>query len=173
MFNRDFGLINRLFGLDVNWLGEPWTARVAVLLVQLWMGYPYMFLVATGALQAVPDEVKEAARVDGAGRFTILRKVTLPLVLVALFPLLIASFAFNFNNFNAIYLTTGGGPFPPDSPMAGATDLLITYTYRLAFGGQGAQYGLAAAISLFIFVIVAVISLVSFRRARAMEEVNN
>ncbi|MFJ2740625.1 ABC transporter permease subunit [Streptomyces sp. NPDC087440] len=173
MFNKDFGLINRLFGLDVNWLGEAWTARLAVLLVQLWMGYPYMFLVATGALQAVPDEVKEAARVDGAGRWTILRKVTLPLVLVALFPLLIASFAFNFNNFNAIYLTTAGGPFPPDSPMAGATDLLITYTYRLAFGGQGAQYGLAAAISLFIFVIVAVISLVSFRRARALEEVTH
>jgi arabinogalactan oligomer/maltooligosaccharide transport system permease protein len=97
--------------------------------------------------------------------------VTLPLLLIALAPLLIASFAFNFNNFNAIYLTTEGGPFPADNPAIGATDLLITYSYRLAFGGAGAQYGFAAAISVFIFLIVATISAVSFRRTRAQEEV--
>jgi arabinogalactan oligomer/maltooligosaccharide transport system permease protein len=113
----------------------------------------------------------EASSIDGASPWESLRRVTLPLLLVALTPLLISSFAFNFNNFNAIYLTTEGAPFPVDNPANGATDLLITYTYRLAFGASGAQYGFAAAVSLFIFVIVAVISAVSFRRTRAQEEV--
>jgi len=171
MFNTDFGLINNLFGLDVDWFGGAASARTAVILVQLWLGYPYMFLVATGALQAIPPELSEASRIDGASPWQSLKRVTLPLLLVALTPLLISSFAFNFNNFNAIYLTTEGAPFPADNPANGATDLLITYTYRLAFGGAGAHYGFAAAVSIFIFVIVAVISTVSFRRTRRQEEV--
>jgi arabinogalactan oligomer/maltooligosaccharide transport system permease protein len=171
MFNADFGLINRVFDLDVDWLGGTWTARFVVILVQLWLGYPYMFLVATGALQAIPREVGEAAAVDGASPWQQFRQVTLPLLLVALSPLLISSFAYNFNNFNAIYLTTEGGPFPADNPNVGATDLLITYTYRLVFGGQGAQYGFAAAVSIYIFLIVATISTVAFRRTRKQEEV--
>ncbi|MFI0792746.1 ABC transporter permease subunit [Micromonospora rubida] len=171
MFNTDFGLINNLFGLGVDWFGQEWSARIAVILVQLWLGYPYMFLVATGALQAIPKELTEASSVDGASPWQSFRAVTLPLLLVALSPLLISSFAYNFNNFNAIYLTTEGGPFPADNPTAGATDLLITYTYRLAFGAQGAQFGLAAAVSIFIFTIVAVVSAVSFRRTRKQEEV--
>jgi arabinogalactan oligomer / maltooligosaccharide transport system permease protein len=172
MFNTDFGLINRLFNSEVNWFGKPLTAMLAVLLVQLWMGYPYMFLVCTGALQSIPGDLKEAASVDGAKPVYAFRTIIFPLLLVALAPLMIASFAFNFNNFNAIYMVSEGGPFPPDNPQIGATDLLITYTYRLAFGGQGAQYGFAAAVSVFIFLIVAVISIVGFRRTRALEEVN-
>jgi len=172
MFNTDFGLINRMFNSEVNWFGKPLTAMLAVLLVQLWMGYPYMFLVCTGALQAIPGDLKEAASVDGAKPVYAFRTIIFPLLLVALAPLMIASFAFNFNNFNAIYMVSEGGPFPPDNPQIGATDILITYTYRLAFGGQGAQYGFAAAVSVFIFLIVAVISIVGFRRTRALEEVN-
>jgi arabinogalactan oligomer/maltooligosaccharide transport system permease protein len=172
MFNTDFGLINRLFGTEINWFGKPVTAMIAVLLVQLWMGYPYMFLVCTGALQSIPGDLKEAASVDGAKPVYAFRTIIFPLLLVALAPLMIASFAFNFNNFNAIYMVSEGGPFPPDNPQIGATDLLITYTYRLAFGAQGAQYGFAAAVSVFIFLIVAVISIVGFRRTRALEEVN-
>jgi arabinogalactan oligomer/maltooligosaccharide transport system permease protein len=172
MFNTDFGLINRMFGTEINWFGKPVTAMIAVLLVQLWMGYPYMFLVATGALQSIPGDLKEAASVDGAKPVYAFRTIIFPLLLVALAPLMIASFAFNFNNFNAIYMVSEGGPFPPDNPQIGATDLLITYTYRLAFGAQGAQYGFAAAVSVFIFLIVAVFSIVGFRRTRALEEVN-
>jgi len=172
MFNTDFGLVNRLFGLHVNWFGTPISAMIAVLLVQLWMGYPYMFLVCTGALQSIPSDLKEAAAVDGARPFHAFRTVVFPLLLVALAPLLIASFAFNFNNFGAIYFVSEGGPFPADNPQAGATDLLITYTYRIAFGAQGAQYGLAAAISIFIFLIVALVSLVGFRRTHVLEEIN-
>nr|WP_026124270.1 ABC transporter permease subunit [Nocardiopsis baichengensis] len=172
MFNADFGLINRMLGLDVDWLGGTGTARAAALTINIWLGFPYMFLIATGALQAIPRELVQAARIDGAGAWQAFRNVTLPLLMVAMAPVLIATFAFNFNNFNAIWLTTEGGPFPADSPMAGATDLLITYTYRLAFGGQSAQYGYAAAISVFIFLIVTLISYVSLRRSAALEEVN-
>ncbi|GAB2925934.1 ABC transporter permease subunit [Micromonospora polyrhachis] len=171
MFNTDFGLINNLFGLDVDWFGQEWSARLAVIGVQLWLGYPYMFLVATGALQAIPAELTEASSIDGASPWQSFRRVTLPLLLVALSPLLISSFAYNFNNFNAIHLTSEGGPFPADNSSVGATDLLITYTYRLAFGAAGAQYGFAAAVSVFIFALVAIISAVSFRRTRQQEEV--
>ncbi len=172
MFNSDFGLINKLFGLDVDWFGNPWASRAAVLIVQLWMGYPYMFLVCTGALQAIPSDLTEAAGVDGAKPFHAFRTITFPLLLVAVAPLLIATFAFNFNNFTAIYLVSGGGPFPADNPTVGATDILISYTYRLAFGGQGAQYGLSSAISILIFVIVAAVSFIGFKRSKALEEIN-
>jgi len=172
MFNTDFGLINKLLGTDINWFGTTPSAMFAVLLVQLWLGYNYMFLVITGALQSIPSDLVEAAGVDGAKPFYAFRTITFPLLLVALAPLLITSFAFNFNNFAAIYLTSEGGPFPPDNPSAGGTDILITYTYRLAFGGAGADYGFAAAISVFIFLIVATLSIVGFRRTQALEEIN-
>lgn len=171
MFNTDFGLINRMFGLDVDWLGAPLTARLSVLLVQLWLGFPYMFLIATGALQTIPPEYLEAAQVDGATAWQRFGKVTLPLLMLALAPLLVSSFAFNFNNFNGIFLVTAGGPFPADNPTVGATDLLITYTFRLAFGQQGAQYGLASAMSIYVYLIVAVLSIIGFRRTRAFQEV--
>ncbi|MEV4469601.1 ABC transporter permease subunit [Nonomuraea sp. NPDC049504] len=171
MFNRDFGLINQLLGAEIDWLGQTGTARLGVVLVNLWLGFPYMFLVTTGALQAIPRELTEAAAIDGATPWKAFRRVTLPLLLVALTPLLISSFAFNFNNFNVIALTTDGGPFPAENPQVGGTDLLITYTFRLAFGPSGAQFGFAAAISVFIFAIVAVISAVAFRRTRKQEEV--
>lgn len=172
MFNTDFGLINRMLGIQFNWFGNTATSMGAILLVQLWLGYNYMFLVITGALQSIPADLTEAAGVDGAKPFYAFRTITFPLLLVALAPLLIASFAFNFNNFAGIYLVSEGGPFSPDNPAAGGTDILITYTYRLAFGGSGAQYGFAAAISVFIFLIVATFSIVSFRRTRALEEIN-
>lgn len=172
MFNTDFGLINRVLGLDVNWLGNAWTARGSILLVNTWLGFPYMFLVATGALQSIPRELEQAARIDGAGAWQAFRHVTLPLLMIAMTPILVSTFAFNFNNFNAIWLTTAGGPFSPDNPLAGATDLLITYTFRLAFGGQGAQYGFASAVSVLIFLIVALLSLISLRQSRSLEEVN-
>ena len=114
MFNTDYGLINKLFGLHVDWFGNPWAARAAVLIVQLWMGYPYMFLVCTGALQSLPEELDEAARVDGASPWRVFRSIKLPLLLVSVAPLLIASFAFHFNNFNVIYMLTRGWPRFPD-----------------------------------------------------------
>ena len=98
--------------------------------------------------------------------------MTLPLLLVATSPLLIASFAFNFNNFNNIYLLTGGGPATNDQPIAGATDILISYTYKLAFAaGKGNDYALASSIAIVIFFIVATVSGLSFWRTKALEGV--
>ncbi len=171
-YNRDFGLINETLGLDLNWFGNAWLARAAVILTNVWMGFPYMFVVCTGALQSIPAELREAATMDGASALTAFRRVVLPLLLVAVAPLLVASFAFNFNNFNAIQLLTEGGPFRPDNPQAGGTDILISYTFRLAFGGSGAQFGFAAAISVLLFVITAVIAASQFRATRVLEDVN-
>ena len=171
-FNRDFGLINGTLGLDINWFGDPTLAKVAVLLTNLWMGFPYMFLVCTGALQSIPSDLKEAASLDGASGFAGFRQVTFPMLLVAVAPLLVSSFAFNFNNYNAIYLLTEGGPFTPDNPTAGGTDILISYTIRLAFGAGGAQIGFASAVSVLLFVITGVIAAVQFRATRALEEVS-
>ena len=172
MFNTDFGLINTLTGQSINWFGGVWTARFAILLVQFWLGYPYMFLVSLGALQSIPKDMTEAAAVDGARPFQAFRAVVFPLLLIAVAPLLISSFAYNFNNFNVIQFTTAGAPFPPDNPKAGGTDLLVSYVYRLAFAEGGAQYGFAAAVSVLIFLIVATVSLIGFRRTAALEEIN-
>jgi arabinogalactan oligomer/maltooligosaccharide transport system permease protein len=171
-YNRDFGLVNDLTGLDVNWFGGVTTAKIAVLITNLWMGFPYMFLVATGALQAIPEDLTEAARIDGAGGFAGFRRITFPLILVTVAPLLVATFAFNFNNFGAIFLLTGGGPFSPDNPTAGGTDILISYTYRLAFGAGGVQIGFAAAVSVVLFVVTGVIAALQFRATRSLEDVN-
>jgi arabinogalactan oligomer/maltooligosaccharide transport system permease protein len=123
-----------------------------------------------GALQSIPGELYEAARVDGGGAWQVFRKVTLPLLLVAVAPLMIASFAFNFNNFNNIYLLTQGGPAMNDSSVAGSTDILISYTYKLAIAtGKGQDFGLASAVTIVIFLIVATISAVSFSRTKALE----
>ncbi|MDN5768329.1 MAG: ABC transporter permease subunit [Humibacillus sp.] len=172
MFNQDYGLINSLTHLDVDWLGNAWAAKAAILITNLWLGFPYMFLITTGALQSIPSDVREAAKIDGAGPARTLRSIIMPLLLVAVGPLLIASFAFNFNNFSLIYLLTGGGPFDSSNTSIGNTDLLITYAFRLAFSGTSPNYGLAAAVSILIFFIVAIMSYAGFRRTAALEEVN-
>jgi ABC-type sugar transport system permease subunit len=126
--------------------------------------------VCTGALQSIPTDLNEAAFVDGATGVTAFRRITFPLLMTAVAPLLIASFAFNFNNFNIIYLLTEGKP-PISGSDAGRTDILISYTYKLAFaGGRGADYGFASAVSLIIFILVAAISAFSFRYTKTFEE---
>jgi arabinogalactan oligomer/maltooligosaccharide transport system permease protein len=150
MFNTEFGAINTLLGTDIAWFSDPNFARVAVILVNLWLGFPYFYLISSGSL--------------------IFRKITLPLLLQILSPLLIASFAFNFNNFNLIFLLTGGGPRNElDGEIAGATDILISYTYKIAFGSGTQDLGLASAISLIIFILVASISLYSLRKSKVLE----
>ena len=170
MFNTEFGAINTLLGTDIAWFSDPNFARVAVILVNLWLGFPYFYLISSGSLQAIPSELMEAAAIDGANPRQIFRKITLPLLLQILSPLLIASFAFNFNNFNLIFLLTGGGPRNElDGEIAGATDILISYTYKIAFGSGTQDLGLASAISLIIFILVASISLYSLRKSKVLE----
>jgi len=174
MFNAEFGVINDLFffGAEINWLGDPWLARLAVLWVNLWLSYPYWFLVCTGALQALPADTLEAASLDGAGRFRQFRSIILPLLLVSTAPLLISSFAFSFNNFTIIYMFNNGGPAIPGAPYAlGSTDILISAIYDIAgISGGAADYGLASALSIIIFIIVGAISALAFRQTRKLEE---
>ncbi len=179
-FNVSFGIINKIF-LErwlhlppIDWFGNAFWAKVALLLVNTWLGFPYMMVISLGALQSIPSELYEAASIDGASRWHAFWKITFPLLMIPLAPLLVASFAYNFNNFNVIYLLTGGGPPIPNSiTPAGQTDILLSYTYNLAFGGvSGRNYGLAAAISILIFVIIATISAVNFKLSGSFEEVN-
>ncbi|WP_313812108.1 ABC transporter permease subunit [Glutamicibacter sp.] len=175
MLNRDFGFINQVLlgGAQIPWLTDPWLAKFSVLWVNLWLGFPYMFLVCTGALQAIPDELAEAAKIDGAKPFQIFRLIKLPLLLVSVTPLLISSFAFNFNNFNVIYMLTEGGPRLEDAGLnVGATDILISMVYKVAFIGSQRDYGLASAFSIIIFVLVALIAVISFKQTKALEELN-
>jgi arabinogalactan oligomer/maltooligosaccharide transport system permease protein len=172
LLNDQFGVVNRVFHLSVPWLFNDNWARLSCILVSTWLTVPYFFVVSMGALQSIPEELTEAARVDGGGPWQIFRRVTLPLLLVATGPLLIASFAFNFNNFNNIYLLTTGGPFSGNSSIAGATDILISYTYKLAIAtGKGNDYGLASAVTIIIFFITAGISAIGFSRTKVLEEV--
>ena len=171
MMNETFGVLNDILPWQIPWLNSPNWARFSVILVNVWLGYAYMFLVATGALTSIPTDLKEAAFVDGATGFGAFRRVTFPLLLVAMAPVLISAFAFNFNNYNLIRLLTDGGPPIPGS-IAGETDILISYTYSVAFEGAGQDFGLATAISTIIFVLVAGISAFGFRYTRALEEVN-
>ena len=174
MLNEQYGIVNKLLPGTIPWLSDPWWAKAAVILVQLWSGTPYMFLIATGAIQALSTEIVEAAEVDGASAQKIFWNIKLPLVVIALTPLLIASYAYNFSNFGSIYLLTGGGPVILESGgIAGHTDILISYTYNLAFtAGKGRDYGLASAVSFINFLIVAALSFQAFKRSKQMENIN-
>ena len=175
MMNQSFGFINQVLlgGAEIPWLTDPWLAKASVLIVNIWLGFPYMFLVCTGALQSIPDELQEAATVDGANAWQTFRRIKLPLLLVSIAPLLISSFAFNFNNFNVVYMLTNGGPRDSTAPIpVGHTDILISMVYKIAFTGQTRDYGLASAYTIIIFVIVAIISVIAFRRTKSLEELN-
>lgn len=167
------GIIEDVIGTSPRWFQDGTLAKVALLTINTWLGYPYMLLVSLGALQSIPSEIYEAAHIDGASPFQRFRTITFPLLLVALAPLLIGAFAFNFNNFTLIELVTEGGPPTPGAQTpAGQTDILISYSYRLAFaGGRGQDYALAAAISIVIFLIVAAITLFNFRLSKRVEAI--
>ncbi|AYF97807.1 ABC transporter permease subunit [Protaetiibacter intestinalis] len=177
MLNSEFGIVNDLFffGADINWLGDPWLARLAVIWVNLWLSFPYWFLVCLGALQSLPGETLEAATIDGAGPWRRFRSITLPLLLVSTAPLAIASFAFNFNNFTIIYMLTSGGPyFTGGAAQLGATDLLISAIYKISgVAGGTADYGLASALSIIVFLVIGAISALAFRQTRKLEEIQS
>lgn len=176
LLNPQFGVISQaiaaIFGSAPPWFSDPIWSKVGILLIQTWLGFPYMFVVVTGALQTLPLDVYEAADLDGAGAWAKFKSITLPLLLVTVGPLLVASFAFNFNNFTVIDLYNKGGPPIPNVPTpVGYTDILATYTYRIAFGAQGrSDYGYASAITVMIFMILLVITAFQFRYTNMLEE---
>ena len=172
LFNQSFGEINMLlgtlFGIKPAWFSDPTTARTMIVIVNTWLGYPYMMILCMGLLKAIPDDLYEASAMDGAGPLQNFFRITFPLLIKPLTPLMIASFAFNFNNFVLIQLLTNGGPdrLGTTTP-AGYTDLLVNYTWRIAFeGGGGQDFGLAAAIATLIFLLVGALAIVNLKATR-------
>ena len=171
LFNQNFGEINAildaLFGVRPAWFADPSLARTMLLIVNVWLGYPYVMILCTGLLKAIPSDLYEASALAGAGPLTNFFKITAPLIIKPLSPLLVSAFAFNFNNFVLIALLTDGRPdYLSTKIPAGQTDILVSYTYRIAFRDSGTDFGLAAAISTLIFVLVAGMSLLNLRLMR-------
>ncbi len=166
-------VLNMLFGTGtINWLGDPILAKLMVLLVNTWLGYPYMMVLSMGLIKAIPADLYEASAIAGAGPLTNFFKITVPLIVKPITPLLIASFAFNFNNYVLIALLTAGRPdFLNTDTAAGHTDLLVSYTVKLAFESTQ-QFGLAAALSTVIFVLVAVLSVLNLKLTKANQHEN-
>lgn len=176
LFNQSFGEINlilhNLFGIRPEWFNDPFLAKVMILIVNTWLGYPYMMILCMGLLKAIPHDLYEASSIDGATVWQNFTKITMPLLLKPLMPLMIANFAFNFNNFVLIQLLTEGRPaMIGTSTPAGHTDLLVSYTYRIAFEGSGTQdFGLAAAIAVIIFLLVSALALFQIRLTKMSQE---
>nr|WP_206696983.1 sugar ABC transporter permease [Bacillus licheniformis] len=172
LFNDSFGAFNHqilaAFGIDpIPWMTNANWTKLALILMQGWLGFPYVFIVTTGVLQSIPDDLYEAATIDGASAFSKFRHITLPLILIAMAPIIITQFTFNFNNFNIIYLFNGGGPAVPGS-TAGGTDILVSWIYKLTM--QSSQYSLAAALTILLSVFVISIALWQFRRTNSFKE---
>lgn len=174
MLNTNFGIINQILTTTFNIQPIPWFehvfwTRFAVLLVNLWLGFPYSMMLITGVLQGLPNELYEAATVDGANSFQKFRYITVPLVMFSVAPLMIMSFAYNFNNFNVIYLLNDGLPavFGLEG-KAGGSDILISWVYKLTF--QALKFNYAAAISLLIFLLIVGVSIYNYTRTKSFKE---
>ncbi|MCG9595955.1 maltose ABC transporter permease MalF [Vibrio sp. Isolate25] len=176
LFNQSFGEVNMvleaMFGISPTWFSDPFLAKLMIIIVNTWLGFPYMMILCMGLLKAIPDDLYEASAIDGANFIDNFRRITLPLMIKPLTPLLIASFAFNFNNFVLIQLLTQGGPnMIGTSEPAGYTDLLVNYTYRIAFEGAGGQdFGLASAIATLIFFLVGALALLNLRVTKVAQD---
>lgn len=172
LFNEEFGPINQylqMLGLSgIPWLNDLVWARFTVIMVNLWLGFPLVMILVSGVLTTIPRDLYEAAEVDGASRFYTFRRITLPMLLFATAPILIMQFASNFNNFNVIFLLTGGNPIQPDLVYAGGTDLLVTWIYKLTLNNN--QFNIASVLSIFIFLVIASISIISYRSTRSFKE---
>ena len=162
--------LEMLFGGDWAIKQNTTLTRVALIMLQTWLGSSYVFLLSTGVLQGIPSDLYEAADIDGATVWQKLSKITIPLVLFQTAPLLIGQYTFNFNNFSIIYLFNGGGPFDPSKygNMAGSTDLLISYIYKLTIQKQYQSVG--AAITVFISLGLILFAYIGFKNSQAFKE---
>jgi arabinogalactan oligomer / maltooligosaccharide transport system permease protein len=164
MFHEQFGVVNhviRMFGGEgLAWFNTPFTSFMTALTTNGWLSFPFMMVVSLGALQSIPMELYEAARVDGASRWQQFTSITLPALKPALVPAVILSVVWTFNMFNIIFLVTGGEP-------NNSTEILVTQAYKYAF--QRYRYGYAAAYSTVIFGILLIYSTVQNRMSRATE----
>ena len=161
LFLMDHGIIQT----ELPFWTDPTWARVTVILINIWIGIPYLMLIATGILMNIPADLYESARIDGANAWQQYSKITLPYMLFVTGPYLLTSFTGNMNNFNVIYLLTGGAPTNPAASSAagsvGYTDLLITWLFKITTGAES-QYYLASVVGILVFIVVALISLVVY-----------
>jgi len=183
MYDDRFGAINQLIGEINGWLGTNFptdtrwlemshsegllnflpVAFFAVLIANIWLGWPFMMVVATGALQSIPNELYEAADIDGASGWQKFWRITVPLIRPAMVPAIMLGTIWTFNNFNVIYFITGGDPF-------GSTEILVTQAFKLVY--EQRLYGVASAFGLVVFVILLLITMVNNRLTRATEAYN-
>ncbi|MGR3187917.1 maltodextrin ABC transporter permease MdxF [Bacillus subtilis] len=176
MFNDSIGAVNAqvipLFNHlpfvelpAIAWKTDPFWTKTVLIMIQTWLGFPYIYVMVTGVLQAIPGELYEAAKIDGATFIQRFRHITFPMILFATAPVMITQYTFNFNNFSIIYLFNEGGPGSAGAG-AGSTDILISWIYKLTTG-TSPQYSVAAAVTLLISFIVIGISLIAFKKSNA------
>lgn len=176
MFNDSIGAVNAqvipLFNHlpfvelpAIAWKTDPFWTKTALIMIQTWLGFPYIYVMVTGVLQAIPGELYEAAKIDGATFIQRFRHITFPMILFATAPVMITQYTFNFNNFSIIYLFNEGGPGSAGAGP-GSTDILISWIYKLTTG-TSPQYSVAAAVTLLISFIVIGISLIAFKKSNA------
>jgi len=176
LLNENMGLVTTLvsniFGSSPKFFTDVGWTRFALILINVYLSYPYFYVLASGALKAIPKDLFEAAEIDGASPFAVVRKIILPLVMRILAPLVIASFCFNFNNFTLVWGFNAGLPAMADTavPM-GYTDLLISFIYRLGFSSSNAaDYGFSAAITVMLFILVALMVMFQTWNTKAIKE---
>ena len=157
-----------LIDKPVYWFADPTLARIVIICINFWIGVPFTMLSTTGILQNIPAELYEAAKIDGANAFTIFWKITMPYMVFVMTPSLITSFTGNINNFNVIFLLSGGGPDNLDYYFAGDTDLLVTWLYKLTINQK--DYNLGAVIGILTFIVLASVSLITYRNTAAYKD---
>jgi len=175
LLNEQYGGINNLLSTlgiawNVPWLTDPFWARFGIIMVNVWLGFPYMMNVCLGGLQSISTEYYEAAKIDGASRFACFTKITLPMVTRLSLPLVISSFAANFNNFGNIYMITEGDPARIDNQFAGYTDILASVAYKMTTWSN--RYELSATFSVLVFLIVGSLTLLNMKFSGSFKEVD-
>lgn len=175
LLNEQYGGINNLLhqlGIvwNIPWMTDAFWARVGIIIVNVWLGFPYMMNVCLGGLQAISNDYYEAARIDGASKLQCFANITLPMVTKLSIPLVISTFAANFNNFGNIYMITQGGPARVDNQYAGYTDILASTTYKMTTWSN--RYELSATFSVLIFLIVGTFTLVNMHLSGSFKEVD-
>ncbi len=175
LLNEKYGGINNMLhavGIAANipWLSDPFWARVGIIIVNVWLGFPYMMNVCLGGLQSISPEYYESARIDGATKFQCFKAITFPMVTKLSIPLVISTFASNFNNFGNIYMITQGGPARVDNQFAGYTDILASTTYKMTTWSN--RYDLSATFSVLVFIIVGTLTLINMNLSGSFKEVD-
>jgi len=168
MFNYEYGAVNLFISKylhmsPVSWLTSPLQAFIAVIITNIWLGFPFMMLIALGGLQSIPEELYEAAEVDGASQWFQFWNITAPLLRPVMVPAITLGVIWTFNNINVVWLVSNMGE-PADS-----THILVSYVYKAAFNMY--RFGWAAALSVVIFAILLIFSQVFSKRTQAIESI--